>query len=152
MGYACLARGRIAQAKEFIELSLDTFRDYVTGWDIASCLVYLGEIEKAAGQMNDAKGYYLESLAQSLEINTKSLANDAILGLAELQAMNGFSELAFRLEQFVEDHPSSTAPTRERAYILGQSLVDALDEECREASAAWAAQQTQTSIWKLVSN
>ena len=150
MGLVALARGDIADAKRLIYKSLDVFEGYVIGWDIVACRLYLGDAERAEGNSPAAMRHYLDTLDLAVEVNAKSFASDAILGIAELQAQAGAALLAYQLSQFVREYASSSAAARERAVQLGKSLEGELDPTQIKAAHAWLKEQTRASISKCL--
>lgn len=139
LGLAALAQGDIAEAQALLHKGLDIFTQVTTGWDIVQSLVYLGEVAAAADDLSAASRIYLEALQLAMEVQVISLALDALMGLAHLQARTGQAEAALELSLCVSSHPSSTHAAKDRAGHLRAELephltpqqVDAIQAQAR---------------------
>jgi tetratricopeptide (TPR) repeat protein len=118
-----LGQGNIAEAKTFINKSLDIFTGFVTGWDIVQSLVFLGEVTLAEGNLAEAARIFRNALDQALESHSFPLAMDALLGLAQVKADAGQAERACELASYIADHAASIQPTKDRAGQLCQRLL-----------------------------
>jgi tetratricopeptide (TPR) repeat protein len=118
LGLVALAQGKFAEAQTFIEKSLDLFTEITTGWDFVLSFIYLGEAKQAAGETQDAMRIFLDALRLGIEVQSISLALEAVAGLASLQARAGKDEEALELSHYVLNHVSSAQQAKERAARL----------------------------------
>jgi tetratricopeptide (TPR) repeat protein len=137
LGLACIAGGQYGEAKAHLRKSLEVFGKFITGWNIARSLTYLGEATSLDGDDPEARKIYLEALRLSIEGESIPIALDALLGLSYLQAQAGEAENALLLCCFIIDHPSSEEETKFRAGGLRAELEGNLD--CEQIAAARAA-------------
>jgi predicted ATPase/transcriptional regulator with XRE-family HTH domain len=126
MGLLALARGDPVEAQSLIHKSLDLFTGLITGWDVVQSLVYLGKATAAAGDASEARRIFLDALDQAVEVRAYSLASDALIELACLQAQAGEAEQAWDLSTCVMGHPASTQEARDRAEQLCIQLAPLL--------------------------
>jgi hypothetical protein len=89
-----------------------------TGWDFVLSFIYLGEAKQAAGDTQEARRILLEALRLGMEAQVITLALDAVIGLALLQARAGKAEEALELSYYVLTHTASAQPAKERAAAL----------------------------------
>jgi len=115
LGLATMAAGEFAQAQDCFHKSLEIFRDYTIGWDIARATAYLAKATRSSGDDAEAKRYYLDALRISMEAQILPIALDVIMGLIELEQPAFPAETAFVVSNFVLNHPSSEEETRTRA-------------------------------------
>ena len=122
LGLLALARGDLVQARSLMHQSLELFAGLITGWDVVQTLIYLGEATAAAGDVPAARQIFLDALGQAVETRADSLAQDALIGLAGLQAQAGEAEQALELAACVLSHDASTQEARDRARHLCAQL------------------------------
>jgi tetratricopeptide (TPR) repeat protein len=101
LGMVKNATGDLKAARSFLQKSLDTFGDYIIGWDIARTLTYLGETARLSGDLNKARKIYTEALHGSRDAQSMPLMLDSLVGLAQLALQTGMPELALELSVFV---------------------------------------------------
>jgi hypothetical protein len=137
LGLTALAQGDITRAQAFIYQSLDLFTGFVTGWDIAQSLVYLGEAIATAGNWLEAKRTFLDALHLAKRAQAISLAVDALVGLAGLKARAGEAEQALALSLCILSHPASTHAAKDHVEHLRAQLETQLTEQQVKAIQAW---------------
>lgn len=122
-GRILVAQGDFQQAQVELHKSLEVFRDYVTGWDIACTLSYLADAQRLAGERTQARETYLEALQIAIESDAHPIALETLLGLAHLLAASGDCEQAIRLAYYVLTDQAATQETRQQAQRLLTSLA-----------------------------
>lgn len=129
MGFVELARRNLPEAEALFHQALETFGDYVVGWDIARTLVYLGEVKILSDDFPHAQEVLLEGLRLARAIPSVPLLLDALLDLAGLE-MGASPERAYRWLTMIAAHPAATYEPRTRAAQLLQELpaLDARSE------------------------
>jgi paraquat-inducible protein B len=126
--------------------SLDLFTEFVTGWDIVQSLVYLGQATAAAGDSFEARRIYLDALYLALEAQATSLAPDALVGLAHLQARAGEAQQALELSICVLSHSASTQEAKDRAQQLRTQLESQLTPQQVESVQARTQAKTFAAL------
>ncbi len=133
-GLAHLARGNLTEAHVNLHKSLETFRGYITGLDLALSLLYLAKVHQQSGEFEQAAGIYCDSLRSALDANSIPLQLDAILGLAEIQAETGESERAIQLAATIQNHSLSSLEAKTGAQKLLESIENQLTPgQCQNA-------------------
>lgn len=121
LGLVEMRDGNLAQAEIFFQRALETFGDYVVGWDIAQTKIYLGELNARAGDIVNAEKNLFESLRLAQEIHSAPLLLDALLELAILKT-RADPPRAERWLTVIVAHPAATRETRTRATRLRDEL------------------------------
>lgn len=129
LGLACLADGQFTEAEEHFNKSIAIFSGYTGGWDIAISVAYLGEAIMMAGNLNKAESIFLDGLHLAMDINAVPIALDSLLGLAQIYASRGKTEIALKNSLFVLNHPSATQESKDRAGLLSDKLAVQLNPQ-----------------------
>ena len=129
LGLALAEEGHYADARVELQKSLEIFRDYTEGWDIARTLSYLGDVTQKAGDLKKARAYYLDALPLAIQAQAMPIVMDSLLGLAQLDMKIDHPEGAYELCNFVLKHPASTEDARDGACRLLRTLEPCLTVE-----------------------
>lgn len=148
LGLAYIAAGQFAEAQAHLLKSLEIFGEFVVGWDIARSLTYLGDATMMVGNFSEARNYYQDALQLSIESHALPIAMDALLGLGDLHAHTGESEIALMLCYYVLNHPSSEDETKTRAEQICSALEPGLDNKHIKAAKENAGEKTIELIVK----
>jgi predicted ATPase/transcriptional regulator with XRE-family HTH domain len=139
VGLASLAQnpsnrdGSRDESRRCFDESLEIMRDLGDLFHLAQLLCEVGRFEMEAGESDNARCYFLESLSTAREANLPHLAPDSLLGLAELYKGAGQARPALELVTLALRHTSGP-DVRGRA----ESLRDALAAELGEQQAGEA--------------
>jgi predicted ATPase len=142
LGLLKMNQGEIDQAQILFHKSLEYFAEYTSGWDIVQSLVYLGQAAALAGEFSEAQRIYLEALPQGMEANAISIVMDILIGLAELQLLDGENEGAYKLANYVFRHPSATQAAKDRASQLVKGSQARLSPEQFKSVDQWVENQS----------
>jgi predicted ATPase/DNA-binding XRE family transcriptional regulator len=148
LGLAYIAAGQFAEAQAHLLKSLEIFGEFVVGWDIARSLTYLGNATMMVGNFSEARNYYQNALQLSIESHALPIAMDALLGLGDLHAHTGESEIALMLCYYVLNHPSSEDETKTHAEQICSALEPGLDNKHIKAAKVNAGEKTIELIVK----
>ena len=133
MGLVDLAQGDNLQAQANFRKSLDIFRDYIVGWDIAISSTYLADAVLRAGDFPEARRIYLEALHIAREANAVPLMLDALAGYANLQMLTGDPACAFEIAEHILGHPAGSREAKETADRLIVESQERFDDLQRES-------------------
>jgi tetratricopeptide (TPR) repeat protein len=142
LGTVALARGNPREAQGLIERSLEVFEGFVSGWDVVTSLIQLGEAYGAADDISAAGQCFLEALHMAVDAGAIPLALDALVGLAHIDIKNGEVERALTLGLFAVDHPACADAAAERARRLLAMAEEQLEPETVDAIRSSAASQS----------
>jgi predicted ATPase/transcriptional regulator with XRE-family HTH domain len=101
LGLATMAAGELTEAQKHFRRSLEIFGEYIEGWDIARTLTYLGQATLLRGDIAEAKALFLEALRLAKGFDSLPLMQDAVAGLAQVEAGSGERERALELAMWV---------------------------------------------------
>ena len=145
LGLATMATGRSIEAQGYLQKSLEIFGEYFTGWDIARSLTYLGDALFMAGDLPQADKHYMDALRLAVEVKSKPVAMDAIVGLARVRMCQGEVEKAFELASHVLSQAASTQETRDISHQLISEAERQLDvslvQEIRERTLSYSLER-----------
>jgi tetratricopeptide (TPR) repeat protein len=128
-----MARGDLGEARSLLNKSLETFRDYIVGWDIARSYTYLGEVALQSGERTEARTIYLQALSLANEARSIPLVLDALAGLADIDSCSGNFERVLEVSNLVLSNPASTQETKDRASRLILEAEKYLDHDQAQA-------------------
>lgn len=131
MGLVKIAQGEYDTAEAMLRQGLETFGDYIIGWDIACSYVYLGELMLRRDQPTAAAENYTTGLRLARDIQSPPLMLDALVGLAELAGQTGNGVQALELAEMVAHHPVASRAVQLRAVQVAACAGNGLDEEVR---------------------
>jgi predicted ATPase/DNA-binding SARP family transcriptional activator/Tfp pilus assembly protein PilF len=116
LGYYAYLEGAYGEAKQLLQEGLGIQREIGDQYHIANCLNNLGAVANAAGESREASRYFSESLKLALEVGALPLVLEALAETAMLLATTQARDGAYVAEilAFVQGHPASDRPTREK--------------------------------------
>jgi tetratricopeptide (TPR) repeat protein len=142
LGWLSLEQGEYAQARTWLNQSLEIFTRSVIGWDIIRSMDYLGQVSLAEGNEAGARQIFMQALQNAKEMNIPSLLPDLLTGLASLHLRAGEHAMALSLSLCTAQDPSSTQQTRDRAARLASQAEAHLSPQQIELVEARATQIT----------
>ncbi len=116
LGVLDMETGRYTDARRYLQRSLSLYRDLGDPWAISAALATLGQLALYEEKWAEAKGYLREALQIALDGHIIPVVLDALVGIAQLIAMDGNQNYAFNLLTYVLDHPQT-----DRAETAGQA-------------------------------
>lgn len=128
LGLATMAAGEFTEAQAHFCKSLEIFGEYYEGWDIAQSMVYLGNAHRLGGKLIEAKENYINAFRISLDSYTIPIAMEAILGLADIELLEGKPVQAFELSYLVKIHHSITKDIKDRAIETNHKAQNELSK------------------------
>jgi tetratricopeptide (TPR) repeat protein len=146
MGVIAERRGDLASACALIRQALDIFNDLGAYWDVAWARVHLSRSLTAMGEMGEARRILLDTTRLANQIEAMPIVVDALVGLADLHALEGDAEGALKLAQFVLDQPASKAKTKEFARCLVDRAYGQMAPEQVKAARLWASGQPAQKV------
>jgi tetratricopeptide (TPR) repeat protein len=146
MGVIAERRGDLASACALIRQALDIFNDLGAYWDVAWARVHLSRSLTAMGEMGEARRILLDTTRLANQIEAMPIVVDALVGLADLLALEGDAEGALKLAQFVLDQPASKAKTKEFARCLVDRAYGQMAPEQVKAARLWASGQPAQKV------
>jgi tetratricopeptide (TPR) repeat protein len=139
----CLGTIKMAQSQH--EEGLKLLKESIALWgeigekgSLAQTCIHFGSALLTMGRPAEAQKQFLEALQIANDVQTIPVLLEALLGYAEVQAVEGNIERAFEVVTAVEINPSNSFKARSRADVLRTELETQLP--------AQLAQDIQTSI------
>jgi predicted ATPase/DNA-binding XRE family transcriptional regulator len=117
LGWVAKAQGNLEEAQSFLHKSLNTFGDYIIGWDISQTLIVLGETIALTGDCLKAENLLLTALRLARDIHSTPLILESLTGLASLE-MRLDPERATGWLMLIKDHPAAKQDVKDRACQL----------------------------------
>lgn len=114
--------------------------------DVVWSLIYLGETATGGGDPSEASQIFLDALSMSMETRAIPVTQDALVGLAYLQAQAGEIEQVLKLSVCVASHTASPQEAKDRAGPLRVELEVQLTPQQIEMAQANA----QTTSFDLL--
>ena len=132
LGLVAKAQGNLAEAEAFFHKSLETFGDYIIGWDISQTLIFLGETVALMGDHPKARDLLLTALRLARDIHSAQLMLEAIAGLASLEIRLDPERIIGWL-LLIKDHPAAKQDVKDRTcQIISQAKRYTSDERLQE--------------------
>jgi predicted ATPase/DNA-binding SARP family transcriptional activator/Tfp pilus assembly protein PilF len=116
LGYFAYLDEEYAEATQLLQEGLAIQREIGDQYHIANCLNNLGVVASAAGAYQEASSYLSEALRLALEVGALPLVLEALAETATLLAASETGDRAqvAELLSFVQQHPASDKPTRQK--------------------------------------
>jgi predicted ATPase/DNA-binding SARP family transcriptional activator/Tfp pilus assembly protein PilF len=116
LGYFAYLDGEYAEARQLLREGLAIQREIGDQYHIANCLSNLGIVTSAAGEYREASIYLFEALKLALEVGALPLVLEALAETTLLLTASetGDKAQAAEILAFVQQHPASDKPTREK--------------------------------------
>ncbi len=122
-----LAMGNPAEARRLLDESTAIYREIGDPWSISRALNLLSQLALAQSDLAEAESCAVMAFKTAREVEYNLNALDALATLAEINAGQGRSSLAFQTALFVLGHLASSQAAKERAGrvqdILGPQLT-----------------------------
>jgi tetratricopeptide (TPR) repeat protein len=123
LGLVNMAQGRYDEAQSLLQESMALWREIGEQGNLAQTLTHLGTALLQAGDKANARRHYLDALSMAREMQTLPVLLDALVGEAEIQALDGATESAVGILIAVSQNPSSSLATKLRAERLRLDLM-----------------------------
>ena len=142
---------RFAEARAILHEAREHFWSAGKPHGVCMCDMYLGEIERSSGTLEDAEVQFHQALRQARSLNAMPLVMRMLMAFARLRAAQERPADAWRLATTVLAHPATAEYDRRQARELRQSLVARIDEASRRGpDEPWRAEDTAAVIAQLV--
>jgi tetratricopeptide (TPR) repeat protein len=123
LGLVKTAQGRYDDAQSLFQESIALFKEIGEQGSLAQSLTHMGSAMLKAGDKVAARNYFLDALSIAKEMQTLPVLLDALVGEAEIQALDGAVESALEIVMAVSQNPSSALATKTRAEELRSDLL-----------------------------
>jgi tetratricopeptide (TPR) repeat protein len=123
LGLVKTAQGQFDDAQTLLQESMVLWREIGEQGNLAQTLTHIGTALLTAGDKATARSYFLDALSMAREMQTLPVLLDALVGEAEIQALEGAFESALEIVMAVSQNASSSLLTRKRAEQLRADLI-----------------------------
>lgn len=145
LGWVAKAQGRLEEAQSFLHKSLETFGDYIIGWDISQTLIVLGETVALTGDHLKARELFLTALRLARDIHSAPLMLEALAGLASLEARRNPEWIVDWL-MLIKEHPAAKQDVKDRACQLLRDVEGCLSADKLQAIRKGKSNESLASI------
>ena len=147
MGQLAFELGEYPEAQRWFRQSLAILRKIHESWGTSGTLSSLGQTALNLGEVAEARCYFLELLKLAQEDGLPPRLLDALVGFAQLEALEGHDQDALALLIQVTHHSTVQRETQERAERLQSELSAKLGSEpAEQIRAASLAQPIEVFI------
>jgi tetratricopeptide (TPR) repeat protein len=129
LGLVNMAQGRYDEAQSLLRESMALWREIGEQGNLAQTLTHIGTALLKAGDKANARSYFLDALSMAREMQTLPVLLDALVGEAEIQALDGATESAVGILIAVSQNPSSSLATKLRAERLRSDLIPGMSTQ-----------------------
>jgi predicted ATPase/transcriptional regulator with XRE-family HTH domain len=143
LGWVAKAQGKLEEAQSFLHKSLETFGDYIIGWDISQTLIVLGETIALTGDHPKARELLLTALRLARDIHSAPLMLEALAGLASLE-MRLNPEPIIDWLMLIKEHPAAKQDVKDRACRLYKELGST--HKLPKAQPKWTLEQAVEAL------
>ena len=126
LGLVKTAQGQHNDAQSSLQESIALFIEIGEHGSLAHTLTHLGSALLKAGDKVAARKSFLDALSIAREMQTLPVLLDALVGEAEIRALNGVIESAVEILMAVRQNPSSSLATKTRAEQLHSEFTSRL--------------------------
>jgi predicted ATPase/transcriptional regulator with XRE-family HTH domain/Tfp pilus assembly protein PilF len=123
LGLVKTAQGQFDDAQTLLQESMALWKEIGEQGNLAQTLTHMGTALLKAGDNANARSYFLNALSMAREMQTLPVLLDALVGEAEIQALEGAFESALEIVMAVSQNTSSSLATRKRAEQLRSDLL-----------------------------
>jgi tetratricopeptide (TPR) repeat protein len=123
LGLVKTAQGQFDDAQTLLQESMALWREIGEQGNLAQTLTHIGTALLKAGDQANARSYFLDALSMAREMQTLPVLLDALVGEAEIQALEGALESALEIVMAVSHNVSSSLATKTRAEQLRADLI-----------------------------
>ncbi|HSL47318.1 MAG TPA: tetratricopeptide repeat protein [Anaerolineales bacterium] len=146
LGLVKTAQGQYEDAQSLLQESIALLKEIGEQGSLAQTLNHMGAALLKAGDNAGARRHFLDALSIAREMQTLPVLLDALLGEAEVQALDGAAESALEIVMAVRQNSSSALATRTRAEQLRSTLGSQLPMQRVKSIKAKIAQKTMDSL------
>jgi CO dehydrogenase nickel-insertion accessory protein CooC1 len=129
-----------------LQESIALFKEIGEQGSLAQTLTHMGSAVLKAGDKVAARKCFLDALSIAREMQTLPVLLDALMGEAEIQALDGATESAVEILMAVIQNPSSSLATKTRAEELRSDLISRIPAQRVKAIKAKIHQKTIESL------
>jgi predicted ATPase/transcriptional regulator with XRE-family HTH domain len=129
LGLVKTAQGQYDDAQSLLQDSMDLYKEIGEQGSLAETLTHIGSAFLKAGDRVAARKYFLDALSIAREMQTLPVLLDALVGEAEIQALDGDMESAIEILIAVSRNPSSSLATKTHGEELHSNLIKKLPAE-----------------------
>lgn len=126
--------------------SLEIWRELGYQLGMASTLETLGSISASQGQLEEARSYFIEALTISIEIHTKPLALDIMVGLANIAARRGYPKRAIEVLAFIRAQPTADQETQGKIDRVYHKIYRSVSKDIAEEAEKNGRSETFENI------
>ncbi len=146
LGDAALSLGETTRAEHLIREGIALFREVGDRLNTAVALDALGAVRHRRGMYREAQADFLEAFHLGMEMQSLSVALEALVGVAGVRVQEGSIEPVLELCMHVVNHPASNQRTKDRAEELRAGLEAQLTPQQIQAAHARAQAQTFEAV------
>jgi tetratricopeptide (TPR) repeat protein len=146
LGLVKTAQGQYDDAQSLLRESIALLKEIGEQGSLAQTLNHLGSAFLEAGDRVGARRHFLDALSIAREMQTLPVLLDALLGEAEVQALDGVTESALEIAMAVSQNSSSALATKTRAEQLRSTLGSQLPGQRVNAIKTKIAQKPIDSL------
>jgi predicted ATPase/transcriptional regulator with XRE-family HTH domain len=146
LGLVKTAQGQYDDARSLLQESIALFKEIGEQGSLAQTLTHMGSAVLKAGDKVAARKCFLDALSIAREMQTLPVLLDALMGEAEIQALDGATESAVEILMAVIQNPSSSLATKTRAEELRSDLISRIPAQRVKAIKAKIHQKTIESL------
>ena len=129
LGQVKTAQGRYDEAQSLLEESIALWKEIGEQGNLAQTLTHIGTALLKAGDKANARSYFLDALSMAREMQTLPVLLDALVGEAEIQALEGATASAVGILIAVSQNPSCSLATKIRAERLRADLMPGMSRQ-----------------------
>lgn len=142
LGLVKTAQGQYNDAQSLLQESIALCGEIGEHGSRAQALTHMGFALLKVGDSVSARKYFLDALSIAREMQTLPVLLDALVGEAEVQALEGAVESAVELLRAVSQNPSSSLASKTRAEQLRSDLMSQMPTHRVKAPKAKVGHQT----------
>ncbi len=126
LGQVKTAQGQLDEAQSLLQECIALFKEIGEHGSLAQALTHMGSTLLNVGDKVAARTCFLDALSIAREMQTLPVLLDALVGEAEIRALNGVIESAVEILMAVRQNPSSSLATKTRAEQLHSEFTSRL--------------------------
>lgn len=146
LGLVKTAQGQYQDARSLLQESAALFKEIGEQGSLAQTFTHMGSALLRSGDKVAARRNFLDALSIAREMQTLPILLDALVGEAEIQALDGAIESAVEILTVVSQNSSSSLATRRRAEGLHTTLISQLPAQRVRTLKAKLDRKTTESI------
>jgi predicted ATPase/transcriptional regulator with XRE-family HTH domain len=146
LGQVKTAQGQDDDAQSLLQESIALFKEIGEQGSLAQALTHMGSAILKAGDKVTSRKYFLDALSIAREMQTLPVLLDALVGEAEIQALDGAIESAIEILMAVSQNPSSSLATKTRAEQLRSEHISRISTQRVKTIKAKISQESVDSL------